>query len=93
MAKTIKEVLNKDHWHFSFYAFDEVEIKEGRELMVQHVIIEVQDAQEEEEALARAKEKVKRRIYTLHRAWQCNQCLFQDDMVKAQQQMIRKMDY
>ena len=61
------------HWHFqilAYKAFDKITNQ-----MHGTVTIDILDCDTEEEAIERAKGKIKRNGYYLSRAWQCNSCL------------------
>ena len=63
-----------NHWHFQVVAYKEK--NEISHQFIDSVTIDILDCDTEEEAIKRAKGKIKRNGYYLTRAWQCNSCLF-----------------
>ena len=62
------------HWHFQVIAYQKKD--EQTRQMFESVTLDILDCDTEEEAIKRAKGKIKRNGYYLTRAWQCNSCLY-----------------
>ena len=80
MTKQIKisELFKQVHWHFEIFAYEK---KGENNQLLGSTEITISEAQTEEEAMAIAKDKIKRPHYFLRKAWQCKQCYVQDEML------------
>ncbi len=79
---------NEIHWHYTIQAYDE--FRESDQGLVGVVEITILEADSEEEALEMAKKQIKRPLYRLWRAYQCNDCK-RRDLAQEMQMMQLKL--
>ena len=89
--KTIKETIEGIHWHFVIIAGNEGKDEGGRKVFNEPVTLDIIEAETEEEALAVAKNKVKRGKYIVNQMRQCAQCGVQKEMAQYMRKVAKEI--
>lgn len=88
MNQTLQEFLEPDKKHFHYF------IRAGNKTDIENQIkdtvgIEIKEAENEEQALNKAKERIKRDIYILVEIRECFVCISHEKQMEIQEEMLK----